>query len=431
MISYITKGREIDVEKNILCRVMCYPEEIVKTDITPEMFNDPLYGEIFNQIKTWEDEGEEINVTRVIDFITSDTISKKAAADIVTDIIDSGDYGASNEYCCNEIRKRYRAKKFNEILNRTEVTVDNIDSILEEFSGDIDSLKESKNTGAVRMADLVKYQGDYFKDKGNKIYDTGFSRLDKTIGSFDSGDLIIIAGRPAGGKSALSLQIARRYARKGLKVAFFNLEMTAKQMYERAIASTSGIDMSRVRNALCFLNDEKEKFAKGNEKLAEEVNLYLYNGTQRVSDIKAEQIKNRYDVIFIDYLQLIKPDSPRNNRYQEVGEISRGLKRIAMEFNIPLFALSQLNRASEQNKDKEPTMSELREAGDLEQDASTILLIWTPNMDERSRKMIKVEKGRQTGNTKQELIFNGKTMTFTEEEEADFEDATEDMEIPF
>ena len=419
----------IDVEKNIIGSVLMSPEEIVKLNVSAEMFSDPVFGQIYGLCQKWDKDGEEINAVRVVDSIVSDVISRQSANQIIADIIDNHDASTSDEWCCKEIRKRYRAKKLDEILSHTEITADNVDSILEELSQNVDNLKESKNTSVVRMADLVKYQDDYFKDKGNKIYDTGFSGLDKTIGSFDAGDLIIIAGRPAGGKSAFALQLARRYAKKGLQVAFFNLEMTAKQMYERAIASSSGIDMNRVRNALCFLNNEKERFEKGNEKLAEEVNLYLYNGTQRVSDIKAEQLKNKYDVIFIDYLQLVRPETQRANRYQEVGEISRGLKRIAMQFNIPVFALSQLNRVSEQNKDKEPTMSELREAGDLEQDASTILMIWTPNSEERAKKMIKVEKGRQTGNTKQELIFSGKTMTFTEEEE--FIDVTEDMDIPF
>lgn len=419
----------IDVEKNIIGSVLLSPREIVKLNISAEMFNDPVYSQIYGLCQKWDSEGEEINPVRIVSSIVSDVISTVTANQIIADIIENHDASTSDEWCCKEIRKRYRARKFDEIITHTEISADNIDSLLEEFAKDIDGLRESKSTGVVRMSDLVKCQDEYFRDKGNKIFDTGFSGLDKTIGSFDGGDLIIIAGRPAGGKSAWALQLARRYSRKCLKVAFFNLEMTAKQMYERAIASSSGIDMNRIRNASCFLNNEKEKFEKGNAKLAEEVNLYLYNGTQRVSDIKAEQLKNKYDVIFIDYLQLVRPESQRANRYQEVGEISRGLKRIAMQFNIPVFALSQLNRVSEQNKDKEPTMSELREAGDLEQDASTILMIWTPNSEERAKKMIKVEKGRQTGNTKQELIFSGKTMTFTEEEE--FIDVTEDMEIPF
>ena len=204
--------------------------------------------------------------------------------------------------------------------------------------------------------------------------------------------------------------------------------MTSKQIYERAIAKASGINMKRIRNATNFLNDEKAKFDKGNDLLSQESNLYIYEGSFMVKDIKAEQMVNRYDAIFIDYLQLLRPDRTRTNRREEVADISKGLKRIAMDYKIPVFALSQLNRASELNKDKEPTMAELREAGDIEQDASTILMLWNPNKEDFTTKMLKVEKGRQTGNSRQILRFEGSRMTFYEE---GFEEADDDMDIPF
>ena len=112
-------------------------------------------------------------------------------------------------------------------------------------------------------------------------------------------------------------------------------------------------------------------------------------------------------------MQLIQSTSRRNNRVSEVGDISRGLKAIATDFNIPVIALSQLNRASEMNKDKEPTMSELRESGDIEQDASVILMIWNPNQEDLSEKRIKVEKSRNGYVERETLYFDGKHMTFT------------------
>lgn len=295
------------------------------------------------------------------------------------------------------------------------------------MTDDFDGIKETKSKEAVKMSELVKYRGDYFRDK-EIIYDTGISSIDDNIGTFDSGDLIIIAARPSVGKSALALQIARRFGRNGLKTAYFNLEMTEKQMYERAVASASGINMKRIRNATNFLGDEKEKFDKGNELLMQEDNLYIYDGNFRVRDIRVAQKKHRFKAIFVDYLQLVSPDRARSNRREEVGAISRGLKRIGMENNIPVFALSQLNRMSEMNKDKEPSMAELREAGDIEQDASTIIMLWNPNKEDSTTKMIKIEKGRQTGNSRQQLKFDGSKMLFYEN---DFEDTSEDMEIPF
>ena len=417
----------INVEKNIISSILLSPEDIVKMDVAPEMFENPVYGQIFEMCQEWERAGSEINALKIAKAITTDFVSLEDANKILADTIDSRDSSASDEFCCREIRKKYRARKANEILAHISLNPDNVDSLLEELTSDFDSLKESEGKKAVKMSDLIKYQGDYFKEK-DTVYDTGLEGIDNNIGSFDRGDLIIIAARPAVGKSAFAFQIAERFGSKGLKVGYFNLEMTAKQIYERAIAKASGINMKRIRNATNFLNDEKAKFDKGNDLLSQESNLYIYEGSFMVKDIKAEQMVNRYDAIFIDYLQLLRPDRTRTNRREEVADISKGLKRIAMDYKIPVFALSQLNRASELNKDKEPTMAELREAGDIEQDASTILMLWNPNKEDFTTKMLKVEKGRQTGNSRQILRFEGSRMTFYEE---GFKEADDDMDIPF
>ena len=145
------------------------------------------------------------------------------------------------------------------------------------------------------------------------------------------------------------------------------------------------------------------------------------------------QKKYEFEVIVIDYLQLIKPDGKRNgNRIAEVGDISRGLKEIAESFDIPVIALSQLNRASEQNKDKEPSLSELRESGDLEQDASTVLMLWNPNRDDLSEKMLKVEKSRNGNTCRQKLYFDGKHMTFSVNDYQGAVGSSTDLdEVPF
>ena len=417
----------IDVEKNIISSILLNPEDLPKMDVSPEMFESPVYGQIFELCQEWEKTGSEINALKIAQGITTEYVTLEDANKILADTIDSRDSSASDDFCCKEIRKRFRARKANEILAHISLNSGNVDSLLEELTADFDSLKESEGKKAVRLADLVKYRGDYFKEK-DTVYDTGISSIDDNIGSFDRGDLIIIAARPAVGKSAFAFQIAERFGEKGLKTAYFNLEMTAKQLYERAIARASGINMKRIRNATNFLNDEKEKFDKGNELLSKESNLYIYEGSFRVKDIKAEQLLHKYDAIFVDYLQLIRPDKARANRREEVADVRTGLKRIGMDYNIPVFALSQLNRASEQNRDKEPSMAELREAGDIEQDASTILMLWNPDREDFTRKMLKVEKGRQTGNSRQQLKFDGSKMLFYEE---GFTDAADDMDIPF
>ena len=126
-----------------------------------------------------------------------------------------------------------------------------------------------------------------------------------------------------------------------------------------------------------------------------------------------------YDIIIIDYLQLLKSDKEyRGNRYAEVGAISKAIKALAMELNIPIIALSQLNRVSEARDTKEPTMAELREAGDIEQDASVIMLLWNLSQDDKSKKGCKVEKQRQGQTGTVVLRFNGDLMKFEETDES-------------
>ena len=141
--------------------------------------------------------------------------------------------------------------------------------------------------------------------------------------------------------------------------------------------------------------------------------MTTFTGTQTINSIRAIQKKHEFQIIVVDYLQLIQSTGRRNNRANEVGDISRGLKAIATDFGIPVIALSQLNRASEMNKDKEPTMSELRESGDIEQDASVIIMLWNPNSEDMTEKGIKVEKSRNGYVEKQKLYFDGKHMTFS------------------
>ena len=142
-----------------------------------------------------------------------------------------------------------------------------------------------------------------------------------------------------------------------------------------------------------------------------------------------------YDIIIVDYLQLVKADkSYRGNRYAEVGEISHAFKALAMELNIPIIVLSQLNRVSEGKETKEPTMAELRESGDIEQDASIIILLWNVSADDESKKGCKIEKQRQGKKGKVVLNFNGDLMQFEETGESVKDAQTwqkEDQSTPF
>ena len=143
------------------------------------------------------------------------------------------------------------------------------------------------------------------------------------------------------------------------------------------------------------------------------LNLIVSAGSKTVSEIKNESRHQKFDVIVVDYLQLIKADRINANRAAEVGYISKSIKELAMELKVPVILLSQLNRVSERSETKEPTMADLRESGDIEQDASNIILLWKM-VDDGSLIGLKVDKNRQGGLMKEGLSFVGDTVSFTE-----------------
>lgn len=397
--------------------------------INSEMFSESILGAIYSVYEHAED--EEVNPHYIVSKIGSESFFGHSLKELLQELVIEHDSSISDRYCADVIFDSYRVRTINQYLEHNVITPENVEKISSELKDVLSGLdKPDDKSDISTLSDLTQLQGNYFNPKNEKKIKTGFKDIDKAISGFDGGDVTIIAARPGVGKSAFALQIIRKFGKDGVKTGYFNLEMAKKQIYERAISSASGIDLNRIRLGTNFLNNEKSLFDEGNGQLVKEKNVFIVSGIQTVNSIRKIQKKYGFDVIVIDYLQLIKSEGKRNgNRIAEVGDISRGIKAIATEFNIPVIALSQLNRASEQYKDKEPTMSELRESGDLEQDASTILMLWNSNIEDKSEKTLKVEKSRNGCLDRVTLYFDGKHMTFSVN---NYESAVGDKDdIPF
>ncbi len=210
---------------------------------------------------------------------------------------------------------------------------------------------------------------------------TGFVEMDKLLGGFQRSDLIILAARPSLGKSSLALCIAHNAAvRQGARVGIFSLEMSKEQMVQRLLSSEAGVDSQRLR--LDQLNPiERQRVMQATGLLAEAA-IYINDSpliriTEMASKARRLQQERGLDLLVIDYLQLIQGSSSRwDNRVQEIGEISRALKGIARELNVPVLALSQLSRAVETRTPHVPMLSDLRESGSIEQDADVVMFIY-------------------------------------------------------
>nr|HID13758.1 replicative DNA helicase [Anaerolineae bacterium] len=208
---------------------------------------------------------------------------------------------------------------------------------------------------------------------------TGFIDLDRLLGGLQRSDFILIAARPSVGKTSLCLSIARNAARHGQRVAIFSLEMSAEQVVQRLVAAETGIDAQRLR-----LGDLREEewplFVQATGKLAD-LPVFI-DDTPSISALqlrtKARRLHAEHglDLIVVDYLQLMTGDVRSENRVQEVSHISRSLKGLARELDVPVVAASQLSRAVEQRSDKRPVLADLRESGSLEQDADVVMFIF-------------------------------------------------------
>ncbi|MBO6060909.1 MAG: replicative DNA helicase, partial [Clostridia bacterium] len=211
---------------------------------------------------------------------------------------------------------------------------------------------------------------------------TGFIDLDGLTSGLHKSDLIIIAGRPASGKSTLALNIAAHAAlREGATVAFFNLEMSKEQLVSRVMSTETGVPLKNIRTGAVSGNDLLE-IAKGLNTVGDAA--FLLDDTPGISVAelrsRCRRIKARQglDLVIVDYLQLMKSSGRSESRVQEVSEMTRNLKILARELDVPLIVLSQLSRRPDERSDHSPVMSDLRESGSIEQDADIIMMLYRP-----------------------------------------------------
>jgi replicative DNA helicase len=250
---------------------------------------------------------------------------------------------------------------------------------------------------------------------------TGFTQLDKKTTGFQAGDLIVIAGRPSMGKTTLAVNIAENAAiAKGVPSAIFSMEMSAEQLTLRLISSLGRVNQTHLRTG----NFSEEDWSRIQGAMAQLSVAPLYVDetpalTPTEVRARARRLKREHGLglIVVDYLQLMQVSGTKENRATEISEISRSLKALAKELQVPVVALSQLNRAVEQRTDKKPVMSDLRESGAIEQDSDLILLIYReevydPNTTRRGIADIIIAKQRNGPIGEVQLTFLGEYTRF-------------------
>jgi len=256
--------------------------------------------------------------------------------------------------------------------------------------------------------------------------DTGIPKLNQLTNGFKRAELVILAARPAVGKSALALNFARAACLAHKKVVYFSLEMGHDQLLMRMIATQSGVDLSSITSGK--LSDDEMAMILQSKMTLDKFPLYIdQSSTSNVRDIKSKCQKlyreGNLDLIIIDYLQLlVSGDKNVGNSVQEVTKISRSLKQMAIQFGVPVIALSQLSRDIEKREDNKPVLADLRDSGSIEQDADMVMFLYRENPKKDADDTTKVvqsaktklllAKNRQGQTGEVDLMFKGKNSQF-------------------
>ena len=405
-------------------------------ELDVEDFYLESHQKIFEVLKDLNSEGIPVDITIITDRLESaKELSSVGNLEYLIEIANFVPSASNVDYYIKIVHDKSILRKLIEASNEISVssyTSDGpVNEILDAAESKIFNVVQKRKTGEFRnIQDVVfKAQSDLeiLSENKNEItgLSTGFYEFDKLTSGLHENELIILAARPGMGKTAFALNIASNVARNTKKnVAIFNFEMSAEQLVNRMFSSIGQINFGKFRNGN-FDNEDWKRLSESVSILAE-TNIKIDDTPgSTISDIRSKcrrlaSTKEGLALIVIDYLQLITGSAKNaSNRQQEVSEISRGLKMMAMELHVPVIALAQLSRSVEGRPDKRPLMSDLRESGSIEQDADMVGFLYRDDYynkeamgNDVSISEFIIGKNRNGPTKTIEFIFKGSTVTF-------------------
>lgn len=381
----------------------------VLTKVKAEDFSDSRCQILFQCIQSLFYEGQPVDAVTVAGRLQSIPDIGKTIMDILHQTPTAANVWAYVELLREQSRMRSIRTYAMQLLE--SASVEEAQGLMAKANGVF-----SSRTGVQRMsaaALLQDFRSRHQSGKRPEYLSWSFRKLDEGLYT-EAGDFVILGGYPSAGKTALALRFAWHMA-KTKRVGFYSLETRTSKLADRSLAALAGIDMGAIKKS-SLTHDHWTQLEAMEKSIAQRDLTMIQAGGMTVQDIQADALANRYEVIFIDYLQLIA--TPRIiNRTEAVTSISLGLHQLAQANNITVVALSQLRRPESQKGGAEaaPGMSSLRESGQLEQDADTIMLLYKEKPDDaRSRRVLKIAKNKEGITGLIYLDFNGATQTFTE-----------------
>lgn len=386
--------QSVEAEKAILSGIFYEPdqfEEILEI-LSPEYFYKALYGQIYRAMLSSYSASQEIDVVLIKDkVLKQQNWDAEKVEQELSEILDNA-YSAVNlkEYA-RLVREKALLRRLGETGRKISEIAYRDDRDAEDILDEAETMllrvnPEKKGKEIMSLRDVAKLEFERLEkieeNRGETIgINTGFSDLNRMTGGLNPSDLIIIAARPSMGKTSFALNLVMNAAKKNSKsVLVFSLEMGVQQLQQRFMSMEAGVPLSKIRTGNLDLK-EWSRYGAAIDAVGQYDITIADTPNISVLDIRAiaRKIKSKkdLDLIVIDYLQLIRGGgSGGESRQQEVSDISRALKNLARELDVPVIALSQLSRATETRPDKRPMLSDLRDSGAIEQDADIVMFLY-------------------------------------------------------
>jgi len=397
---------DLEAEQSVLGAMLVNPNAI--TAVAESLSADDFYRDthrlIYRAVLTLYDKGEEVDVVTLSAQLDREGALERAGGrEFVHTLAEFVPAAANAAHYAGIVREqsvlRALIRVGNEIAELGYQHPGNTHELLDRCEQKVFAIQQQRRVAEFQHIKEVLVRNfediDIREGGGVSGVASGFEGIDKLTGGFQKADLIVLAARPSVGKTSLALNIAQTVAVEGKKrVAIFSLEMSAQELGERMMCSSARVSSHKVRTG-SLSGDDYAKLVQAAGEL-EKAEIFIddtagLNMFELRAKARRLQAKHALSLVIVDYLQLMSGDSRAENRQQEVSNISRSMKQLARELDVPVIAVSQLNRNPEARADREPLLADLRESGAIEQDADMVMFLYEDPSDPASKGVVKLK----------------------------------------
>lgn len=405
------------LEKTILATALVSKKALVDivNKLLTDYFTDNRNKIIFNAIQHLYENDLRVDTASIRQRIAEDNKRKYVSDEYLAEILIS-EITVNYDYILDNLKELFDKRTllaFNSDIPKL-VKDNSVASIITSIENKLDGIKKQTQEKATSVKDYADLGLEELLKLGN-FCKTGLDELDKKIIGFFETELIVLGARPGVGKSALALTLAQNITLQDKNVLFFSLEMSNKETFLRILSARSNMDLTKIRGRKI---NEQDKYILSNKMLEikrDYKGLYLYDNVldldEIINKVNKFQVMDDIGLVIVDYLQLIQVKS-KEKRQEQIAQISRSLKKLAVKIKAPVVALSQLNRSVENRTNKVPVLSDLRESGAIEQDANMVLFLFSDESIPEATRDVIVAKNRNGSLGRVGVLFQENTTRF-------------------